>query len=73
MEKRCRVCKLKYEDPEFYEFLYSKKRSLREYQRMARKQWKKGEQEFENKWGRKGHFISYSSFRRHNKAGNKHE
>ena len=73
MESRCRICQLRYMDPKFYEFLFSTERSLREYQRIARKQWKKGEEEFEKKWGVEGYFISYSSFRRHLKAGERHE
>ena len=64
MEPRCRVCKLKESDPEFYKLLFSEERSLREYQKIVRQKFKETQDELYN--------ISYSSFRRHILAGEKH-
>ena len=58
MEKRCKVCHLREDDPELYEELFSGKYSLRQQQKMARD---------------KGWNISYSSFRRHIVAGMRHD
>lgn len=64
LEPRCKVCKLREFDPEFYDFLFSKQRSLREFQKEVRKKMKETNNDIYN--------ISYSSFRRHILAGEKH-
>ena len=63
-EPRCKVCQLKELDPEFYEELFKEKRSLRQYQRMVRQKYQETHNEVYN--------LSYSSFRRHIIAGEKH-
>lgn len=57
LEARCKVCQLRILDPDFYDELFSKNRSLREFQKMARD---------------KNYDISYSSFRRHIMGGRRH-
>lgn len=64
LEPRCKVCQLREFDPEFYQFLFSKPRSLRELQKEVRKKFEETKNDI--------YYISYSSFRRHILAGEKH-
>lgn len=64
MEPRCKVCQLKEIDPTFHDELFKEKKSLRQLQRMARQKFKETNDESYN--------LSYSSFRRHIIAGEKH-
>ena len=64
MEPRCKVCQLKDLDPEFHDALFREKKSLRQLQRMARQKYQETNNEAYN--------LSYSSFRRHIIAGEKH-
>jgi hypothetical protein len=64
MEPRCKVCQLKEIDPAFHDELFKEKKSLRQLQRMTRQKYKETGNEIYN--------LSYSSFRRHMIAGEKH-
>lgn len=63
-ESRCKVCQLRDLDEAFYNELFKEKRSLRQLQRMARQKYEETKNEV--------YILSYSSFNRHIKAGERH-
>jgi hypothetical protein len=63
-EPRCKVCNLRDLDEAFYIELFKEKRSLREYQKMAKQKYDETKNEV--------YILSYSSFRRHILAGERH-